>query len=69
MAILPGRFAIHQAMREPISIQILAQNAFAPSTQELLRQQLALAVDWSDGEPFPDCPLLTVDGMGSAGPC
>ncbi|WP_412050758.1 MBL fold metallo-hydrolase [Hoeflea sp. Naph1] len=68
MAILTGKFAIHQAMRQPISTQILAENAFAPSTQELLRQRLERAVDWSDGDPFPDCPLLTVDGMGSAGP-
>lgn len=68
MAILPDRFAIHQAMREPIATQILAENAFAPATCELLRRRLAHAVDWSDGSPFPDCPLLTVDGMGSAGP-
>ncbi|MCY0094264.1 MBL fold metallo-hydrolase [Hoeflea ulvae] len=68
MAILPGRFAIHQSMREAIATQILARAAFAPATRELLQQQLALAVDWRDGEPFPDCPLLTVDGMGSAGP-
>lgn len=68
MAILPGRFAIHQTMREAIATQILAEDAFAPATRDLLRQRLATAVDWTDGSPFPDCPLLTVDGMGSAGP-
>ncbi|MEK1887038.1 MAG: MBL fold metallo-hydrolase [Phyllobacterium sp.] len=68
MAILPGRFAIHAAMREPIAAQIAAQDAFLPGVVPVLYERLASAADWNEASPFPDCPLLTFDGMGSAGP-
>lgn len=68
MAILPERFAIHASMREAISTQISADNAFVPAIRQKLLARLRGALDWNDGDAFPDCPLMTFDGMGSAGP-
>ena len=68
MAILPGRFAIHASMREPIFAQLSADDAFVPDILPVLQERLAGAVEWHEGLAFPDCPLLTFDGMGSAGP-
>jgi len=68
MAILPGRFAIHAGMREPIAAQLAAKNAFLPNVEPMLRERLTNAVNWVEGTDFPKCPLLTFDGMGIAGP-
>lgn len=68
IAILSGRFAIHASMREPIRAQLSAGGAFLPGIVPVLRERLASAVEWHEGLAFPDCPLLTFDGMGSAGP-
>ncbi|WP_343051256.1 MBL fold metallo-hydrolase [Phyllobacterium pellucidum] len=68
MAILQGRFAIHASMREPIAAQIAASDAFLPGIAPVLQACLNRALDWREEAPFPDCPLLTYDGMGSAGP-
>ncbi|MGH7004534.1 MAG: MBL fold metallo-hydrolase, partial [Alphaproteobacteria bacterium] len=68
MAILPDRFAIHAGMRAPIAAQIAAKAAFLPGVGAMLTGRLARAADWNDGDALPDCPLLTFDGMGSAGP-
>lgn len=68
MAILPDRFAIHAAMRQPIAMQIAAKHAFRTGMSEMLAQRLAGALDWFESDALPDCPLLTFDGMGSAGP-
>lgn len=68
LAVMPSRFAIHASMRQALTIQIAATEALYPKAVERLKQQLATAIDWHDGEPLPDCPLLADDGMGTAGP-
>lgn len=68
MAIMPSHFAIHASMRKSLELQIEVPDALSATMVEHLRAQLRGAVDWSDDEPFPACPLLTHDGMGSAGP-
>ncbi|EJM99323.1 MBL fold metallo-hydrolase [Phyllobacterium sp. YR531] len=68
MAILPERFAIHGSMREPVAAQIAAKGAFRTGVDALLAERLANALDWSEFDSLPDCPLMTFDGMGSAGP-
>lgn len=62
MAVLDGRFAIASDMRGALSRQI------ARSGRPDLAERLALAEDWSPGQPLPDCTLLVHDGMGQAGP-
>lgn len=68
MAVLPGPFSIHAAMREAIETQLSADEAFLPAMRHRLLKRLRDANDWRDGDPFPDHPLLVFDGMGSAGP-
>ncbi|MHC1547765.1 MBL fold metallo-hydrolase [Phyllobacterium sp. K27] len=68
MAILPERFAIHASMREPVAAQIAARGAFHPGVEAMLTERLAKALDWSESDALPDCPLMSFDGMGSAGP-
>ncbi|MCO4317683.1 MBL fold metallo-hydrolase [Phyllobacterium sp. 21LDTY02-6] len=68
IAILPERFAVHASMRDAIAAQVSAGNALKHGARALLERKLQRAVDWSDGDALPDCPLLTFDGMGSAGP-
>lgn len=68
MAVLPQHFAIHASMRASLAQQIAVPNAIAPDVADYLRRQLAGALDWAEDQAFPDCPLLTHDGMGSAGP-
>ncbi len=68
LAVMPKRFAIHASMRQAFMSQIAATEALYPKAVERLKQQLAIAIDWHDGEPLPDCPLLADDGMGTAGP-
>lgn len=68
LAIMPKRFAIHASMRPALMSQIAATGALQPGIVEVLKQKLAAAIDWHDGEPLPDCPLLADDGMGTAGP-
>ncbi|MET3646712.1 MBL fold metallo-hydrolase [Phyllobacterium ifriqiyense] len=68
MAILPQRFAIHASMRDAVAAQIAARDAFHPGIGAELTQRLANALDWSELDALPDCPLMSFDGMGSAGP-
>lgn len=68
MAILPGPFAIHQDMRASLMAQIEVHDAVSIETARNLRAKLAGAADWHEGTLLPDCPLMTFDGMGSAGP-
>lgn len=68
MAVLPERFAIHADMREAVATQIAAKGAFRPGVEAMLAERLANALDWSEFDALPDCPLMTFDGMGSAGP-
>lgn len=68
MAILPGAFAIHHEMRASLLAQIEVRDALSVETARTLRQKLAGAADWQEGSALPDCPLMTFDGMGSAGP-
>lgn len=68
VAAMPGRFAIHASMRPSLQAQIEAGSALRSGVGEVLRQRLAQALDWIDGQPLPDCPLLADDGMGRAGP-
>jgi len=68
LAIMPKRFAIHASMRQALAVQIAATEALNPKSVERLKQQLSSAIDWRDGDPLPDCPLLADDGMGTAGP-
>jgi phosphoribosyl 1,2-cyclic phosphodiesterase len=68
MAAMPGRFAVHAAMRASLEAQIEAGAALLPGIGAELRERLAAALDWHDGEPLPECPLLADDGMGRAGP-
>lgn len=68
MAIFPERFAIHHAMRDSLEAQIGAPNALSPRIARSLRSKLDAAIDWTEGTALPDCPLMTFDGMGSAGP-
>jgi hypothetical protein len=68
LAVMPTRFAIHASMRHALASQIAATEALQPKIIERLQQQLAAAIDWHDGDPLPDCPLLADDGMGTAGP-
>jgi hypothetical protein len=68
LAVMPKRFAIHASMRRALVGQIAAMGALQTTIVETLRRQLDAAVDWHDGEPLPDCPLLADDGMGTAGP-
>jgi uncharacterized protein len=67
-AILPERFAIHASMREAMAAQIAAKDAFHTGVDALLTERLANALDWSQSDALPNCPLMTFDGMGSAGP-
>ncbi|OQM77281.1 MBL fold metallo-hydrolase [Manganibacter manganicus] len=68
MAAIEGRFAIHAAMRASLDAQIAVGDALLPGVGAELRKRLAAAIDWRNGEPLPDCPLLADDGMGRAGP-
>ncbi|WP_439500868.1 MBL fold metallo-hydrolase [Aminobacter ciceronei] len=68
MAILDGPFAIHASMRASLAVQIEARAALHPTMVPQLRQRLAKAIDWHDGDALPACPLLADDGMGKAGP-
>lgn len=68
MAILPDRFAIHHAMRRSLEAQLEVPNALSPQVAQSLRARLNSAPDWREDCDLPDCPLLTFDGMGSAGP-
>ncbi|MBA3447109.1 MAG: MBL fold metallo-hydrolase [Pseudaminobacter sp.] len=68
MAVLPGPFAIHAAMRASLEAQVGAADALLPGIGDLLRRRLGDAVDWTDSSPLPPCPLLADDGMGEAGP-
>lgn len=68
MAVLPGQFAIHTGMRASLSAQIGAATALLPRMADLLRARLSQAMDWTDNDPLPSCPLLADDGMGKAGP-
>jgi uncharacterized protein len=68
MAVLPERFAIHADMREAVATQIAAKGAFRPGVEAMLAERLANALDWPEFDALPDCPLMTFDGMGSAGP-
>jgi glyoxylase-like metal-dependent hydrolase (beta-lactamase superfamily II) len=68
MAILPGSFAIHHAMRQSLIAQIAVPDALSVQTARSLRSKLEHALDWKEGSALPDCPLMTFDGMGSAGP-
>ncbi|KQZ81444.1 MBL fold metallo-hydrolase [Mesorhizobium sp. Root157] len=68
IAAMPGRFAIHASMRASLQAQIEAGAALKSGIGEVLRQRLVHAVDWTDGQPLPECPLLADDGMGRAGP-
>jgi hypothetical protein len=68
IAAMPGRFAIHASMRPSLQAQIEAGSALKSGMGEILRQRLAQALDWTDGQSLPDCPLLADDGMGRAGP-
>lgn len=68
LAIMPKRFAIHSSMREALASQIAAADALQPKAIGNLERQLAAAIDWNEGDPLPDCPLLADDGMGAAGP-
>ena len=68
MAILPEQFAIHYTMRRSLEAQLDVPNAFSSQVVRLLRSKLNKAIDWSEDSDLPDCPLLTFDGMGSAGP-
>lgn len=68
MAILPGSFAIHHDMRRSLIAQIGVPDAVSAQTARSLRHKLERALDWREGSALPDCPLMTYDGMGSAGP-
>ncbi|WP_371682039.1 MBL fold metallo-hydrolase [Microvirga sp. 17 mud 1-3] len=68
LAVMPDRFAIHASMRQALASQIEAREALQPEIIATLVQKLAAAIDWHDGEPLPECPLLADDGMGTAGP-
>jgi glyoxylase-like metal-dependent hydrolase (beta-lactamase superfamily II) len=68
IAAIPGRFAIHASMRPSLLAQIEAGAALRKDIGAALRQRLEQALDWSDGQSLPDCPLLADDGMGRAGP-
>ncbi|MBD7991713.1 MBL fold metallo-hydrolase [Ochrobactrum sp. Sa2BUA5] len=68
MAILPGSFAIHHDMRRSLIAQIDVPDALSAQTARSLRRKLDQALDWREGSVLPDCPLMTFDGMGSAGP-
>lgn len=68
IAVLPGPFAIHAGMRASLSAQIGATAALLPGVVELLRARLSQAMDWTDDDPLPSCPLLADDGMGKIGP-
>src|SRR5690606_25069743 len=68
VAAVSGRFAIHASMREHLLAQTEARDALKPEIAELLRARIDAALNWTDGEPLPDCPLLADDGMGKAGP-
>ena len=68
MAILPGPFAIHREMRSSLIAQIEVPDALSAQTVQILRSKLDKATDWHEGVALPDCPLMTFDGMGSAGP-
>jgi glyoxylase-like metal-dependent hydrolase (beta-lactamase superfamily II) len=68
IAAMPGRFAIHASMRASLQAQIEAGVALRKDIGPVLRKRLEQALDWSDGQPLPNCPLLADDGMGRAGP-
>jgi len=68
MAILPDHFAIHHAMRRSLEAQLDVPDAYSSQVARSLRAKLKGAIDWREDTNLPDCPLLTFDGMGSAGP-
>ncbi|MFC5387546.1 MBL fold metallo-hydrolase [Aquamicrobium segne] len=68
IAAMPGHFAIHASMRQHLLAQTEAVDALKPGMPQLLRARIHAALDWTDGEKLPDCPLLADDGMGRAGP-
>ena len=41
---------------------------FQPDVVQTLRQRLAAATHWRDGDPWPQQPLICHDGMGLTGP-
>lgn len=68
IAAMPERFAIHPSMRRQLAVQTEAGDALKPGMAELLRARIDAALDWTDEDSLPDCPLLVDDGMGRAGP-
>lgn len=68
LATLPGPLAIHADMRKALESQMEADDALMPGAAAMLRERLAKAADWFEEDELPAMPLLTDDGMGSAGP-
>jgi phosphoribosyl 1,2-cyclic phosphodiesterase len=68
IAAMAVKFAIHAGMRAALEAQIEAGAALRPGVAGLLRRRLDAALDWTEGDPLPSCPLLADDGMGEAGP-
>ena len=68
LSVLSGPFAIEAAMRPALEAQLASAGALRPSAVETLRARLGEALDWLHTDRLPDRPLLSDDGMGTAGP-
>jgi uncharacterized protein len=68
VALMAPGVAIHRGMRAGLAQQIGDGSWMRDGVARRLRDALASAADWDVGDPFPDLPLLTDDGMGIAGP-
>ncbi|MBS7695895.1 MULTISPECIES: MBL fold metallo-hydrolase [unclassified Chelatococcus] len=67
LALLPP-LALAPGLRDALKAQIGDARWLWPGLQAGLAGKLEEAVDWSEGESWPDRPLLTHDAMGLGGP-
>jgi len=67
-SLLHVRVALAPGMREALAQQIGATPWLVGNAAASLRRALAAALDWREGDAFPQAPILCHDGMGMTGP-
>ncbi len=68
MLAIPSPISVHVQMVATLEQQLRQVSWFQPNTVQELRQRLANANRWQEGDPWPQQPLICHDGMGLTGP-
>ncbi|CAH1668422.1 MBL fold metallo-hydrolase [Chelatococcus asaccharovorans] len=68
LALLEQPLALATGLRDSLEAQIADPRWLWPGLQAGLVARLEQAIDWTDGEDWPDRPLMTHDAMGMGGP-